>query len=203
MLKCIAHDPECLKLLATLVADIQNGNIPSEVKPYILASTLIPLPKPDTNIRPIACGEIIYRVTASRAVKLLSKQIADILLPYQYGVGVPGGCEIILHDLQHTLEQQSLKVAAFTIDFKNAFNTVSRIACIEQLHKYKTLQPLFRLVNFAYSQPSPLLSERSDGTIVHELSSKEGTRQGDRLAPSSSPSPWILSSGHPSASTRT
>jgi hypothetical protein len=73
MLKCIAHDPECLQLLSTLVADIQNGNIPSEAKPYILASTLISIPKPDANIRPIACGEIIYRVTASRAVKLLSK----------------------------------------------------------------------------------------------------------------------------------
>jgi len=181
-IKIIARDPECIQLLAVLCTDIQNGNIPSEAKPYLLASTLTALPKPENSLRPIAAGEVIYRITASRAVSQIAQKAADILLPHQYGVGVQGGCEIIVHDLQHTLEEQKTHEAAICIDFTNAFNTVHRSAFLTALRKQPDLQSLFRLADFAYAEPSPLLTRKSDNTVTCELNSEQGTRQGDPLS---------------------
>jgi len=182
MLLCLARDPECLKYLSVLCTNIHNGFIPSQTKPYILSSKLVPFEKNEKgDLRPISIGEIIYRVVASRAIQQVAHQAAKVLLPHQFGVAIRGGIEIIIHDLQNTLEQQNLHLAALSIDFKNAFNAISRKACFHSLMSEPDLAPIWKLATFAYSEPSKLFSRHSNGTMVCEMNSEEGSRQGDPL----------------------
>jgi len=183
LLKFIARDQECLTGLGALIADIANGAIPESSCPFVLASNLSLIPKPNGSLRPIACGEVVYRIAASIAIEKIKFAISNALLPHQFGVSVPGGCEIIIHDMQNTLEpgQNQPELAALSVDFKNAFNTISRSHCLDQLKSRPEFSPLFRLANFAYGRPTPLLCSRSDRTIIHVLDSVEGVRQGDPL----------------------
>ena len=44
-----------------------------------------------------------------------------------YGVGCPGGVEVVAHSLRDTLKKhEKSKFALLKIDFRNAFNEVSR-----------------------------------------------------------------------------
>ena len=43
-----------------------------------------------------------------------------------YGVGCPGGVEVVAHSLRDTLRKQDSDLALLKIDFKNAFNLLER-----------------------------------------------------------------------------
>ena len=169
--------------LALVLQDIINGNLPDSIKPFLLQSTLIGVEKNNgASIRPIAIGEIFYRVAATLALQTIRDAISNLLKPIQLGVGVSGGCEAIIHNLQHLLEQSDHPVAALAVDFKNAFNTISRQTVLESLYAQPTLNTLWRLVDFAYSQPSDLLIKNGDGKLYPGITSSQGVRQGDPLS---------------------
>jgi hypothetical protein len=60
----------------------------------LYASKLTPLRKPDDGLRPIAVGDMIYRL-ATRAITRHSNR-RDFLLPYQFGVCSKGGVEPVV-----------------------------------------------------------------------------------------------------------
>ena len=183
MLVTLTKDQDCLNGLALLLQDIINGNLPDSIKPFLLQSTLIGLDKSNgISIRPIAIGEIFYRIAATLALQTIRDAISDLLKPIQLGVGVSGGCEAIIHNLQHLLEQSDHPVAALAVDFKNAFNTISRRTVLESLYAQPTLNTLWRLADFAYSQPSELLIRDGGGNLYPGITSSQGVRQGDPLS---------------------
>ena len=153
----------------------------------MLLTHLHPIQKnSNKGVRPIACGEVVYRIAASLAIEKISVPASSILLPNQFGVAIPGGSELIIHSLQHSLEPNPLAnpsdgLSAISVDFKNAFNSISRQHCLNELTKFPELQSLYRLANFAYGTPSPLFCTQSDKTIIHSINSEEGMRQGDPL----------------------
>lgn len=75
-------------------------------------------------------GELFYRVAAVRAVRdVVDCAHALLLAPHQYGVGVAGGCEHIVHCMQHSLTHTARDggpLAAVKVDISNAFNTCQR-----------------------------------------------------------------------------
>jgi len=173
--KVLARDDTCLKGLATLVNDIVNGNLPDKAKDYILASRLIALDKNQGNsLRPIAIGEYFYRLAASRQIKQVANQIPKLLLPLQYGVGISGGCEHVIHTVQHALENTHTPLAALAIDFKNAFNAISRRAVLRSLYNHPELESLYKLVDFAYSKPSTLFINVGDNNYQPLIQSSQG-----------------------------
>ncbi|HVW99154.1 MAG TPA: reverse transcriptase domain-containing protein, partial [Candidatus Babeliaceae bacterium] len=183
MVHTLVQDPDCLSGLALLIQDITNGTLPDSIKPFLLSSKLIGLDKnAGTSIRPIAIGEIFYRIAAYRAQQNIRDQACEILQPIQLGVGTPNGCESIIRNLQHALELPHHPIAALAIDFKNAFNSISRKAMLKALCAQPTLESLWRLVNFAYSSPSDLLIRDHNHNLYAGLSSTQGVRQGDPLS---------------------
>ena len=185
MVRVLTDNEECLKGLAALISDITNGDLPAEAKPFILSSQLIATPKPSGGLRPIAIGEVFYKLATLRAQQLTSPVAAELLQPIQLGVGVSGGCEIAIHTLQHALTQPSEPFAALSIDFRNAFNERSRADILSLLFKEKSLEQIWKLCHFAYSEPSDLfVRDQSTGLLrtVNGLSSAEGVRQGDPLS---------------------
>ena len=65
----------------------------------------------------------------SKCLKISVKKEADILLSHtQLGVGVKGGCEIIVHSVRILIDiySRSINKYLLKIEFKNEFNLISR-----------------------------------------------------------------------------
>ena len=77
-----------------------------------------PLPQTNNGVRPLAVGEIIYRL----CVKTICRAIDADLLPWEFGVSVKGGVERLLHCLQKTGQTEHL----IAIDLRNGFNSMKR-----------------------------------------------------------------------------
>jgi hypothetical protein len=70
LLKALVYDDECLEGLVALVVAIANGDIGGKVKRLLLSSLLIGLPKPNGGTRPIAMGEIFYKLSGAYMLHL-------------------------------------------------------------------------------------------------------------------------------------
>jgi hypothetical protein len=154
-----------MKGVALFVQDIINGNIASDARELLLSSKLIALDKGTTDangvqdIRPISIGEYWYRLAGSYLLSHIEEEdtMANLFLPHQLGVGIPGGCEIAVHAIRNDLIHPDQPCAAFIIDEKNAFNTLSRATMLNTLYENDKLKSLYRLCDFAYRSPTPLL----------------------------------------------
>ena len=184
-LKSLIASEGCLRGLAQMVQDLANGFLPEAAKRLVLASRLVALRKPNGGVRPIAVGEVIWKLTAIHLLQPCRSELASELQPTQMGVGVPGGIEKSIHSLTALVEDPQLEFAALTFDFTNAFNSVNRAHVLQALfdrHPDK-LGRLWRATSWAYSNPSPLFISGEGNRVAHVLWSKEGVRQGDPLAP--------------------
>ena len=185
MLCVLADSPTCMEGIRFLLQDITTGRIPPAVRPHITATRLIALAKPNGAPRPIAMGELFYRVAAVYAVRSVSDVARQLLAPHQYGVGVPGGCEHIVHCMQHSLSDSADNgpLAAVKVDISNAFNTCSRSRLLHLLFATPELAPLHRFVHWAYSEPTLLIPQRRGKLDEADfIQSASGVRQGDPLS---------------------
>ena len=173
LLRDAVKRPAVLQMLLRLCRMFQLGTLPG--KQLLLASRLIALDKPGGGVRPIAVGELLYRLVAKVA---LSKSYSlSQLAPFQLGVKTAGGVEPIVHLVR---EAVAGRVQGYThlcaVDFRNAFNSTKRRAIAMGVLKHA---PAFlKLTRWAYNEPSALVMQ--DGTCIE---SSEGVRQGDPLGP--------------------
>ena len=180
MLSVLVQSDICRLGLIALFRDIINGELPSEARELLLTSRLVALAKPNSDgLRPIAVGELLYRLAAIVAVRRVSKQAAELLAPHQYGLGVAAGAEKIVHSLQHELTDTDKRLALLQLDIANAFNSCDRARLLTELYELPDLQPLYRLADFAYAQPSALVLSGCDGKMIESV---QGVRQGDPLS---------------------
>ncbi|TIA94353.1 hypothetical protein E3P96_04148, partial [Wallemia ichthyophaga] len=144
----------------------------------LCASRLIPLAKSDGGVRPIAVGEIFYRLVMKVVMRTYFKP--SCLHPYQLGVGTSGGVEpiVLASQLQVDKDEGQYKYM-ISLDFRNAFNTIDRKVLASTTFKH--LQPITKAVKWAYNQPSSLLVNGDDTQA--SLQSSQGVRQGDPLGP--------------------
>jgi hypothetical protein len=92
LLKALVYDDDCLEGLVALVVAIANGEIGGKVKRLLLSSLLIGLPKPNGGTRPIAMGEIFYKLAGAYMLHLVREQIQTALGTTQFAFA-PGGAE--------------------------------------------------------------------------------------------------------------
>ncbi|GKE17577.1 hypothetical protein Tco_1425154, partial [Tanacetum coccineum] len=86
------------------------------------------------------------------AMKGVGKEMSKYLSDFQFGVGVSGGVEVVLHSVNRVLcEYHNYgSFAMLNVDFTNAFNLVDRSAL---LHEVKVMCPSVSLwVDFLYGQ---------------------------------------------------
>jgi hypothetical protein len=96
MILPLVDDPMCLQGIAALCTDMSTGNLDDRCRSYLVSSWLLGIPKPaDPNAaRPLAIGEVFYRLVATILVKEVKSEAADLLITesvLQLGVGVKGG----------------------------------------------------------------------------------------------------------------
>ena len=76
-------------------------------------------------------GEVLCCLTSKCLSRYVQEEAFNILTPLQLGVGVRVGCETIVHLVASTLEDPSIpsnECWTLLLDFKNAFNCISREA---------------------------------------------------------------------------
>jgi hypothetical protein len=165
--------PNFARFMVSLTASMAKGTAPGSS--MLCTSRLTPLLKPDGGVRPIAVGELFYRLATKAILKSAFKP--DFLLPNQLGVGSKGGVEPIIRAVQRGLDGSLPQRFSHlvSLDFANAFNTADRLDIVNSLKDHAP--SLYRLAKWAYNDASDLLIGD------HVLKSAQGVRQGDPLGP--------------------
>jgi len=127
-------------------------------------------------------GEPVYKLAGQYALYLVRQELAPLVEPIQLSLS-PGGSERAVHVLQAAIETGGHDSIIVKTDFRNAFNTIKRATLLGEMFKAPSLSRIWRFVYWAYKAPSALLL-MDQGTVVGELPSSEGVRQGDVLGAS-------------------
>jgi len=82
-----------------------------------------------SGLRPIAVGGVVRRLTSKYVMRAVQSEVFRMLPPLQMGVGIPAGCEAIVHAVANVLDDSSIPHEnrfILLVDFSNAFNMVER-----------------------------------------------------------------------------
>ena len=146
---------------------------PLTIEP-ILANRLIPLDKGNGEVRPIGVGEVIRRIIGKCVTKVTKQDIVDACGSLQVCAGLTSGGEAAIHGM-HSIFEADDTDAVLLIDASNAFNSLNRAAA---LHNTRILCPSISTYAInTYREPARLFVIGGK-----ELTSAEGTTQGDPLA---------------------
>ena len=135
---------------------IAKGSFPSSVSGLLSGSRLIALPKTG-DVRPIAIGECLCRVTAKVICRQKKESFATYLEPIQHEVAVEGGTGRLVHHVNLLLESHDDWVLLKS-DIKNAFNFIERASLLSMVKK--SFPDIFEHVQGMYSEYSPLVFNR-------------------------------------------
>ncbi len=171
-----------MQFIHLLSQQIMDGVAPG--KELLCSSRLIPIIKDDNGgIRPIAVGELFYRIAMKSILKQLRNRNDNDLLRNQHGVGTPGGVEAIILRCQQTIYNQQDNNNTYhgigLIDIQNAFNTMKRDFILDAIRQHS---PRFeKCFKWAYGESTPLIIQGMNDD--QHLLSCQGVRQGDPLSP--------------------
>ena len=90
-----------------LVNGIAAGRMPANVTFYFCGSNLFAAKK-SGGLRPVALDGILRRLTSKCLAYKVAGGAAALLKPLQFGVGVRGGCEAVVHATRATLTDATI-----------------------------------------------------------------------------------------------
>jgi hypothetical protein len=130
MISTLAESDLCRTGIIALLKDIVNGQLPASAQQLLLSSRLVALNKPNGGgLRPIAMGELFYRLAALIMTRKLAATAASLLSPHQYGVGVSSGAERVVHSLQHALTDTTRRLSLLQIDISTHSTRATAAGC--------------------------------------------------------------------------
>ncbi|CAI7905908.1 unnamed protein product [Closterium sp. NIES-54] len=173
-------EPSCLSHQLEVFNQWVAGQVLERARPWLAASNLVGLSKPNGNVRPVAIGEVLPRILARALCISLRPAMASYCLPCnQLGAGTRAGVEILTHSFRSALATYP-GWCVLQIDVANAFNSFHRFAMFEGLREspFSGLIPFLRVF---YGTPSDMYLRA--GPYEQSLESARGSRQGDPLGP--------------------
>jgi hypothetical protein len=163
--------------LAAVVNMMLQGDCPETVRPWVMGAKLAALPKKDGGLRPIAIGETLRRITGKAMMHCATDSVNQRLKPFQVGVGVKAGAEVLVHVARQWLgrnKNERSKVLVM-LDLKNAFNSIDRSAVRQGIRR--TFPAGAPWIDCCYAEDSWLI-------LGEELlTSGRGVQQGDPAGP--------------------
>ena len=97
-----------LRELGQVVELVMNGEVPASVRPVLAGARLVALEKMKggkvVDIRPIAVGEVLRRISAKYFCKIMQTKFLTLFTPTQLGVAAPCGREVIIHSVRAFME---------------------------------------------------------------------------------------------------
>jgi hypothetical protein len=163
--------------LAAVTNQLLKGDCPDSVRPWLAGAKLAALPKPTGGLRPIAVGETLRRIAAKAGMLCAADAVNERLRPFQVGVGVKSGAEVLVHTARQWLgrnreEQEKVFVM---LDLKNAFNSIDRWAIRQGIRR--TFPAAAPWIDFCYAGSTHIV-------LGDELlTSSRGVQQGDPAGP--------------------
>ena len=155
-----------------------SGLAPSVVIPHQCGAFLLAVKKKGGSLQPIAVGEVLRRLVSKCISRVVNREASDALSPLQVGVGVPLGCESVVHAMNSVQDDPHIPSGAkwsLLLDFSNAFNCVNREMMFEEVRA--RIPSIAAWMECCYGA-QPLL-HFGDHTIL----SCCGVQQGDPLGP--------------------
>ncbi|GKE70766.1 putative reverse transcriptase domain-containing protein, partial [Tanacetum coccineum] len=173
----VAVSDELVSSITQVVNLFLVGNCPPMLGEYIASAPLTPLVKPGGGIRPIVVGTVWRRLVSKVSAIMIGHSLDGYLDGLQFGVGVAGGSEAILHSMNRLIEAygDDVGLSMLLVDFKNAFNLVDRDVMLREVRL--RCPAISRWVEFCYSNPARLYYGE------HTLWSCQGVQHGDPLGP--------------------
>lgn len=172
-----ASSDKFVEFMCELTSRIYHGI--ASGREYLSAALLIPLAKPNGGVRPIAIGEMFYRIAAKSILHSVALSSATDAM--QFGAAGRGGVEPVIYRLQQLCDGDFDDgiTGVSSLDFSNAFNSLNRFTLASSV--YRHCPELYCCTEWAYGHHSSLVVPWDDR--VELLSSEEGVRQGDPLGP--------------------
>ena len=84
--------------------DIATGSLPDPISHLLSSARLIALPKQNGDVRPIAVGDVLQRLTARYLCCQFKGRFKDHFSPIQHDVATGGGIELVANHVKLTLE---------------------------------------------------------------------------------------------------
>ena len=81
-------------------------------------------------------GETIRGLAGKLLISKYQNQASNTFLPTQLGVGVRGGAEALIHKTRQWLAGAPINHGLLQLDFRNAFNSVSRLHLLQAVEKH-------------------------------------------------------------------
>ena len=174
----LISEDTCLAALTEVANRILRGQVGDVASKFLLSRTLVPVRKPDGDLRPISIGDSVFKIASNAALSLIpSELLASVFGETQYAYGRPGGSELAVHTVRTAIPASDGSIV-LCIDVKTAFPRI-RVAQVQAalLADPRTayLAPLF---NWAHRSPKDLLVY-SKGKLVEVVQQSEGVCQGD------------------------
>ena len=125
-------------LLAKVMAMLLTGAAPAEAVRVHRSARISPINKVDAlgnptgDIRPLAAGSVHWRVAMRGWARMFRTEAAEATAPSQYGVGFPGSCVSLRHDLlaEWCFDPDRVLLG---IDLENMHNTISTERLVSQV----------------------------------------------------------------------
>ena len=144
--------------VTALVNLLSAGKVPPEVAVYLCGSRLYAAIKKDGGLRPVAVGNLSRRLTSKCLAFSVSPRAALYLRPLQFGVGVKGGTEGIVHSIRSITEDENIHHEdkwVLQVDLENAHNLVDREAAFSEIRTH--FPEISRWFETCYSVQAELL----------------------------------------------
>ena len=112
---------------------IVSSDVLHTIVPLLSASKLIALPKTESDVRPIAIGEVFRRLTAKTICQQKFSDFSSFFSPLQHGIATPEGGELLTHHIQILLEKNP-DWSILKTDVRNALTHCLESAFYNKLH---------------------------------------------------------------------
>ena len=150
-------------VLRSFVLSVAQGRVPAEARPYVYGGRLVAPAKPGGGAHwPLVAGVTWRRLAAGFLASCYGSEFGERLGPTQLGVGVSRGVEIFAATVRLALESNPRWVVV-KVDFRNAFNEVSRLAFLRFCAAHFPQLLLFLLA--AYGAPAYITALGPDGWV--------------------------------------
>jgi hypothetical protein len=164
------------RALTSAVNEFAAGRAPGFLRRFVAGGVSIALEKTATSVRPLACGDPIRRLVAKCFCVAGKDEISKAFKGRNYGVGCPGGVEVVAHSLRDTLKRhEQSDLGLLKIDFRNAFNEVSRDHFVKAT--CKIFPAMANWTQWCYGAPTMLFYDH-DTSLSPVLESNKGTHLG-------------------------
>ena len=177
-IRALLDHPSTANDLYFACSSIARGAIPHGAAKLLSAARLVALPKGQGDVRPIAIGDALRRITAQTICSQMRETFSEFFTPLQHGVATSGGSELLVNHIRFLLESNS-EWSVLKTDVKNAFNSIQRSSLLKSISS--SFPSLYNHVYQMYSTDSSLIYQ--NGKTLHIIPSEEGVHQGDPLGP--------------------